>query len=54
MKRTEWLQESRKMRLEEAYAGYRGGKRKRPYHAFVGYAADISAPHEPRGMTRAG
>ena len=25
MKRTEWLQETRKMRFEEAYGGYRKG-----------------------------
>jgi len=49
MKRTEWLQETRKMRFEEAYVGY---KKKKPYAigssiAAWGMRSHIPALYEP-------
>jgi hypothetical protein len=43
MKRTEWLQETRKMRFEEAYGGYRKGSLTQTEAALLlGYATGHS------------
>jgi hypothetical protein len=49
MRRTEWLQEIRKMRFEEAYCGWQLGRLRQEEAArlAVGLRADISALYRP-------